>query len=167
MAEARRRWHEPTRSIRLRWGFYEERTIAGLLLIVAGGTAMAGASGVTAFSLSLLPAGAVAHLAGWCVMPSAGWRRVVVLAPSGLAMIALLGGPEFLGALVIPFIGWLLVRQRPARSYPTISFVLAGAIVLARVFDTYAEMLTALGIALAVVVASAWAARLLHSQTVA
>ena len=156
------RWTEPTASIRLRWGTYRGRTWGGLLLIVGGGVAIAGAN---TFSLWLLYAGVVAHLGGWCIVPSDGWRRVVILAPSTLAMLALLGGPQWLGVLVIPFIGWLLVRHRPARSYPTIMFVLAGAIVLATIYDQYADMTLALAIEFAIVVASAWAALALHAQT--
>lgn len=155
------RWTEPTASIRLRLGTYRERTWGGPLLIVAGGVAIAGAN---TFTLWLLFAGLVVHLAGWCIMPSVGWRRVVVLAPSTLAMVALLAGPQFLGALVIPFIGWLLVRHRPARSYPTLTFVLAGAIVLATIYNQYADMPMAMVIESAILVGSAWAARALQAQ---
>jgi hypothetical protein len=156
-----RTWREPTSAVRLRWGSYRGRLAGGFVLIVGGGAAIAGSN---TFSLLLALAGVVAHVAGWSILPSAGWRRVVASVPSTLAMIGLLGGPQFLGVLVIPYIGWLLVRHRPARSYPTLTFVLAAAIVVARIFTGYAEMLPALAIVVAVMIASAWAARLLHSQ---
>jgi hypothetical protein len=61
--------------------------------------------------------------------------------------------------LVLPYIAWLLVRNRPARSYPTLTFVLAGAVIVARVFPDYEGMLPALVIEFAVMVGSAWVAR--------
>jgi hypothetical protein len=160
-AAARRGWREPTSSLRLRWGSHRGRVAGGFVLIVGGGAAIAGSN---TFTLLLALAGVLAHLAGWSIMPSAGWRRVVASVPSTVAMVGLLGGPQFLGLLVIPYIGWLLVRHRPARSYPTLTFVLAAAIVVARIFTAYADMLLALGIVVAVMIASAWAARLLSSR---
>jgi hypothetical protein len=140
----------------LRWGDSRSRAIAGGILIISGAIAVAGAD---TFVLWLLLIGTVVHVAGWCVMPSSGWRRVVAVALSTPAVILLLTGPRFIGVLVLPYIAWLLVRHRPARSYPTLIFVLAAAVILPRIYDDYDGMLPALGIELAVMAASAWAAR--------
>lgn len=161
MADPRPRWREPTELLPLRWGGPRARAWGGLALIVSGGVAIAGTNAYTPWLAAI---GVIAHVVGWCVMPSAGWRRVVVIAPSLFAMALLIAGPQFLAGLVLPYIGWMLVRHRPPRSYPTLSFVLAGALLVGRIFTEYSEMLWALGIEFAVIVASAWAARLLHSQ---
>lgn len=140
----------------LRWGGARARTVGGGILIVAGAVAIAGSD---TYVLLLLLAGLLAHVAGWSVMPTDGWRRVVAVIISTPAVLLLLTGPRFIGVLVLPYIGWMLVRQRPARSYPTLIFVLAGAVIVARLFPDYSGMLPALGIESAVIVASAWAAR--------
>jgi hypothetical protein len=84
---------------------------------------------------------------------------VVAVLISTPAVFLLLTGPRFIGVLVLPYIGWMLVRHRPARSYPTVIFVLAGAVIVARVFPDYDGMLPALAIEFLVIVGSAWAAR--------
>ena len=140
----------------LRWGGPRSRAIGGAALIVSGGVAIAGSD---TYVLLLLLAGTVAHVAGWCVMPSDGWRRVVAVSLSTPAVWLLLTGPKFLAVLALPYIGWLLVRHRPLRSYPTIIFVLAGAVILPGLFSDYSGMLPAVSIEFTVIVASAWAAR--------
>ncbi len=141
----------------LRWGFAWSRTVGGAVLIISGAIAIAGSN---AFSIWwLLAPGTVAHVAGWCVIPSAGWRRVVAVVLSTPAAWVLLTGPHFIGVLVLAYIGWLLVRHRPLRSYPTVTFVLAGGVILPPLFPDYDGMLAALIIELAVIVGSAWAAR--------
>lgn len=140
----------------LRWGDPASRAIAGGILIISGTIAIAGAD---TFVLWLLLLGTIAHIAGWCIMPANGWRRVVAVVLSTPAVLLLLTGPRFIGVLVLPYIAWLLVRHRPARSYPTIIFVLAAAVYLPRVYGDYDGMLPTLGIELAVMAGSAWAAR--------
>ncbi|HEU0206897.1 MAG TPA: hypothetical protein VFQ74_09445 [Pseudolysinimonas sp.] len=105
-----------------------------------------------------LLAALLAHIAGWSAMPAEGWRRVVAVTISTPAVLLLLTGPRFIGVLALPYLGWMLVRHRPLRSYPTLSFVLAGAVIVARLFPEYSGMLPALAIEFAVIVASAWAA---------
>ncbi|MFC5502843.1 hypothetical protein ACFPJ4_11385 [Lysinimonas soli] len=139
----------------LRWGGSRSRAIGGVALIVSGGVAIAGSD---TYVLLLLLAGTVAHVTGWCVMPADGWRRVTAAALSTPAVWLLLTGPRFIAVLVLPYIGWLLVRHRPLRSYPTITFVLAGAVILPSLFSNYSQMLPAVAIEFAVIVASAWAA---------
>jgi hypothetical protein len=156
------RWREPTSRLRLRWGGYRPRLIGGLLLIVAGGTAVAGGGATSPFATALLFLGSIAHIAGWAVLPAAGWRRVWALLPSTFAMWFLLTGPGWLAILVVPYAGWLLARHRPLASYPTLTFVLAGAVIVARLFPAYSAMLPALGIMAGVMVLSAVAARAVH-----
>jgi hypothetical protein len=155
-------WREPTRFIRLRWGTWAGRSWGGLWLIVAGGTAIAGSNALTVWLATL---GIAAHVTGWAILPARGWRRVVALLASTLAMVALLPGPAYLGVLVVPFLGWLLVRHRPLRVAPFAAFVIAAGLVLARVFPEYRGMPQAAAVALAVVVGSAWAARAVHAAT--
>ena len=149
----------------LRWGTARARTAGGGILIVAGAVAVAGGGGATNYALLTLLVGLLAHIAGWSVMPTQGWRRVVADVISTPAVLLLLTGPRFIGVLVLPYIGWLLVRQRPARSYPTLIFVLAGAVIVARLFPDYSGMLPALGIECVVIAASAWAARAVGGTT--
>ena len=145
-----------THPLPLRWGTARSRTLWGAILIVSGAVAIAGSD---TYVLLLLLAGLLAHVAGWSIVPAEGWRRVVAVIISTPAVLLLLTGPRFIGVLVLPYIGWLLVRHRPPRSYPTVTFVLAGAVILPRLFSDYSGMLPALGIECAVIVASAWAAR--------
>jgi len=140
----------------LRWGTARERTVGGGILIVSGAVGIAGWDNFVPF---LMLVGLLAHIAGWSVMPADGWRRVVAVVLSTPAALLLLTGPRFIGVLVLPYIGWLLVRDRPLRSYPTLTFVLAGAVVVARLFPDYSGMLPALAIEAAIIVGSAWAAR--------
>lgn len=102
---------------------------------------------------------------GWAVLPSRGWRRVVAIPPSLFAMAALLAGPSYLVALVLPFLGWLLVRHRPLRVVPMAAFVVAAGIVLGRLFPGYEGMLVALPVSVAIAVGSAWGARAVHAAS--
>ena len=147
----------------LRWGHPRSRTLGGAVLIVSSAVAIAGWD-TFAPPLFLL-AGLLAHVGGWSVMPADGWRRVVAVVISTPAVLLLLTGPRFIAVLVLPYIAWLLVRQRPFRSYPTLVFVLAGAVIVARLFPDYSGMLPALGIEGAVIAASAWAARAVAGGT--
>jgi len=150
---------EPTALLPLRWGGYRTRLLGGLLLIVSGGVAIAGGSASSPFAQFLLAAGTIAHVTGWSVLPAAGWRRVWALIPSTLAMWFLLTGPGWLAILLLPYLGWLLVRHRPIAAYPTALFVLAAAMMVAKPFPEYSGMLPALGIVSAVMAVSAWVAR--------
>src|SRR5688572_16679834 len=119
-------FREPTSLLRLRWGGYRPRLLGGLLLIVAGGTAVAGGGATSPFATALLFLGSAAHIVGWSVLPAAGWRRIWALIPSTFAMWFMLTGPGWLAILALPYLGWLLVRHRPIVAYPTVAFVIAG-----------------------------------------
>lgn len=156
-------WREPTSALPLRWGAYRTRLLGGLLLVVSGGIAFGGGAGTTPFTSALLAAGMVAHLTGWLVLPAAGWRRIWALAPSAISVVFLLPGPRWAWTLVLPYLGWLLVRHRPLASFPTAIIVVAGAVLAGRFFgQEYAGMLPTLAVVGAVIVASAWAARAVH-----
>jgi hypothetical protein len=152
------RWLEPTRGIPLRWGSYEGRYLAGLLFIVGGSLALQGANPRI---LYLLLAGTVFHTLGWAILPAQGWRRLVVAAPNIAVTWLLLTGPQSVWMLAVPFLSWLLVRQRPPRSYLTLVFVLFGGVAIPPFFHEYEQMPWALAISAAVLVASAWLARFL------
>jgi hypothetical protein len=164
----RLRFVEPTRSLPLRWGSYETRLIGGLALIVAGGVAIAGAN---TFQLLLLPVASAAHIIGWGVIPSEGWRRVTAALPSTLGCWMALPGPKYLVVLVLPFVAWLLVRHRPARAWLTVPLVIAAAIGVALVVDhldgespgVYPWMLPASAVMGAVLVGGAYLARAIHA----
>jgi hypothetical protein len=158
-------WTEPTARIPLRWGSWTGRSWGGLALTVSGGAAIAGSSAANGFTLLLAGLGVAAHVLGWCVLPTRGWRRVVVVVPSTFAMLALLPGPSYLTVLLVPLLAWFLVRQRPLRVYPMAAFVIATGIVLARIFPGYQGMLVASAVALFVVAGAAWAARAVHAAT--
>jgi len=158
-------WREPSSLIPLRWGTWTGRSWGGLWLIIGGGTAIAGSSAATGFTLLLAAFGAASHVLGWSVLPTKGWRRILVIAPSTFAMVSLLAGPSYLIMLVLPFLAWLLVRHRPLRVVPMAAFVIATGVVLARVFPDYDGMLTAAAVALFVMVGAAWASRAVHAAT--
>jgi hypothetical protein len=155
------RWIEPTRALPLRWGTYTDRYLAGLLLIVAGGIYLQGSN---TWTLSLLLVGTLAHATGWAIMPARGWRRLLIVVPATGQLWLMLTGPLSMWTLVIPYLAWLLVRHRPARSYLTVLFPLANGFILPQFFTEYSGMLPALAISVAVLAASAWAARLIASS---
>jgi hypothetical protein len=162
MAEAATRWREPSSLLPLRWGSWAGRSWGGLTLIVGGGVAIAGTNANTPW---LAAAGVVAHVIGWCILPSRGWRRLAAVLPSTFAMALLLAGPTYLTTLVVPFLGWLLVRHRPLRVWPIAAFVIAAGVVLARIYPDYSGMLPALGVQAGVMAGAAWAARAVDAAT--
>lgn len=156
-----RRWHEPTRALPLRWGHYNDRYLAGLLLIVGGGIQLQGSN---TWTLPLLLIGTAAHVIGWAIMPASGWRRLVVVVPATAQIWILLTGPYSAWTFVVPYLCWLLVRHRPARSYITVLFPLANGMILPQFFTEYTGMLPTLAISMAVLIASAWVASVLASS---
>jgi hypothetical protein len=165
MADGPGRWREPSSLVPLRWGSWTGRSWGGLWLIVCGGAAIAGSSAANGFTLLLAALGAGAHLLGWAILPTTGWRRILAMLPSLLAMLTLLPGPAYLSIMVAPFLAWLLVRQRPLRVTPMAAFVVATGIILGRVFPGYDGMLTAATVALTVAIGAAWAARAVHAAS--
>ena len=150
---------EPTASLPLRWGDHATRLWTGIWLIVGGGVSIAGSNTEALWVLAL---GTTAHVAGWCVLPSSGWRRVVAVGPATLAMWLLLTGPRFVIVLVVPYLLWLYVRHRAPLSVLTAVPVAAAAILVGDAFGhDYSRMLAALAIVGATMAAGAWASRLI------
>ncbi len=147
----------PAEAVPLRWGDHATRLWAGTWLIVGGGVAIAGSNTVT---LWLLGVATFAHVAGWCILPSDGWRRVVAVGPSTLTMWLLLTGPRFVMVLVVPYLLWLLVRHRPPVTALTAIPVAVSAVLVGEAFGLdYSRMLPALAIVGATMAVSGWLAR--------
>ncbi len=155
-------WREPTSLVRLRWGTYRGRYLAGILLIVGGAVQLQGSN---TYTLPLLLIGASAHAVGWSIMPARGWRRVVALIPSSAIIWLLLTGPLSMWMLSVTFLAWLLVRHRPLRSYLTVIFPIANGLIIPQFFTEYSQMFPALAISMSVFVASAWLARVIAATT--
>lgn len=154
-------WREPTSLLPLRWGGYRGRYFAAVALIFVGGLLVQATS---AYAPYLLSAGVGTHLLGWWILPGRGWRRFWMSLPSALVMLVLLTGGPSSASLVVPLAGWLYVRQRPARCYAVLLAPFAAGVILGQGFPQYgfgAIVLTAAG---AVLVGSAWLARLLANS---
>lgn len=154
-------WREPTSLIPLKWGTYRERYVAGLLLIVAGTIALQGSNIYAVWFFVLGPLGLIV---GWSIMPARGWRRVLGATLAPLFAFALLSGPQSVWTLTLPYLLWLCVRHRPARSYVTVVFPIASGVILAQFLEEYGGMPVALSISGLVLAASAWMARLIAKQ---
>lgn len=152
----------PTSLPPLRWGDVPTRLWAGTWLLVGGGAAIAGSN---TEALWVLAIGTVAHAAGWCLLPSAGWRRTVAVGPATLTMWLLLAGPRFVIVLVVPYLLWLLVRHRSALAALTAVPVAMVALLVGDAFgQDYTRMLTALGIVGVAMLAAGWLAQLIDRR---
>lgn len=150
-----RRW-EPARRLPLKWGHYNDRYFAGLVLIIAAAMHLQGANNYT---LIILLIGTTATAVGWSIMPARGWRRMIVVLPTISQIWIMLTGPMSMWTLVIPLLAWLIVRHRPLISYLALALPIANGIILPRFYQEYSSMPEALAISAAVVVAAAWLAR--------
>ena len=142
----------------LRWGTYRGRYLAGLLLIVGGAVQLQGSN---TWTLPLLLIGTTAHIVGWSIMPARGWRRMLVIVPATVKICLLLTGPASVWMFVIPYLCWMLVRHRPARSYLTVLLPLANGFVIPQFTMEYSGMPVALAVSMTVFVGAAWLARLI------
>jgi hypothetical protein len=123
-------WSEPTRGTPLRWGDYKIRYGLGLTSILFGwslfnwmvASSLSDGAGVEDIWLELVLA--IIYLFGWLILPGSGARR-------GLALIiAFLGLAPLSGGLVL-LLAWLIVRERPRRSYLFIAAQIGMSIGLA------------------------------------
>jgi hypothetical protein len=149
---------EPTRRLTLRWGTYTGRYLAGLMYISAGMVVLLSSN---IYTIGFLLLGTVTHTAGWFILPARGGRRLWAFWPSLIASFLLLTGPQILFAMAATLLGWLVVRERPLRSYVVLLFPIASGVVMAYSFHSAHYEPPAFGIETAVVVASAWLARFL------
>lgn len=151
-------WREPSSALPLRWGRYRPRYLGAVALILAGALVLQAGS---AYADYLIVIGFVAHIAGWVILPARGAHRAAVAVPSALLVGALLLGSVAAVLLVVPVAFWLLVRQRPGRSYLVTLFPLASGLILAQLYPQYGNGAIVVAVSLLVVVASAWIARVL------
>ena len=152
----RRAWHEPTRDLRLHWGGYRARWIAGLAMIVVGTACILV---TTTYSLPFLLVGSLLQPAGWAVLPSTIGRRVAVVVPVLGFTWLMLGGASFAWCFAVPLAAWLLVRLRPLLSYVVLVLPIASSIVLARTVTDYSASWVSVLVSTLVVIAGAWLAR--------
>jgi hypothetical protein len=150
---------EPTRRISLRWGTYESRYLGGLLYISAGTVVLLSTN---TYTIGFLLLGTLAHCFGWAIMPATGARRLWAFGPSLLAIWLMLTGPQILFVMSLVLLGWLLVRERPLRSYVVLLFPIASGVTMAYSFHSNHDEPFAFGIETAMVMGSAWLARFLR-----
>ena len=153
---ARVRRSEPTRRIPLRWGTYESRYLGGLLYLAAGTVILISTN---TYTIGFLLLGTLAHCFGWAILPATGARRLWAFWPSLLAIWLMLTGPQILFVMTATLLGWLLVRERPLRTYVVLLFPIASGVIMAYSFHSNHYEPLAFGIESAVVVGSAWLAR--------
>jgi hypothetical protein len=147
---------EPTRRLSLRWGSYESRYIGGLLYLVAG---LAILLSTNTYTIGFLLVGTLAHSFGWAILPAAGSRRLWAFWPSLLGGFLMLTGPQVMFVMAATLLGWLLVRERPLRSFVVLVFPVASGVIMAYSFHSNHDTPVALAVESVVVVASAWLAR--------
>jgi hypothetical protein len=150
------RWSEPTRSRTLHRGHYPDRYVIALVLLVSSAIALP--SGNT-FALFQVVFGFAGGIAGWIVLPGRRRRRAAAVVPGVLGVAALLIGPAGLPFLVLPFLSWLWVRERPALSYLAAIPLVAVSVVVASAFDGWVAMPVAYGVTGLVFAGCAWLAR--------
>ena len=156
-------WREPSSLLPLRWGRYRLRYLGAIVLILAGALVIQAGS---AYADYLIVIGFAAHIAGWAILPARGARRAAVAVPSALFVTALLLGSVAAVLLVVPLAFWLLVRQRPGRSYLATLLPLASGLLLAQLYPQYGNGAIVVAVSLVVVVVSAWIARALAQSQV-
>lgn len=137
------------------WGWYHVRYAAGLALIVLGviGTVLS-----STYSLWFLLAGPVAQAIGWLVLPGSLWRRIAVLLPCLLGGLLLLAGPQFAGGFALLVAGWLVVRNRPARSYLALILPIGASFAFKELLHDYSQNWVMLALGAAVSIGAAWLA---------
>lgn len=147
---------EPTRRIPLRWGTYESRYLGGLLYLAAGTVILISTN---TYTIGFLLLGTIAHCFGWAILPATGARRLWAFWPSLVAVWLMLTGPQILFVMTATLLGWLLVRERPLRTYLVLIFPIASGVIMAYSFHSNHYEPLAFGIETVVVVGSAWLAR--------
>lgn len=154
----RRPWREPASGLPIRWGSYRGRYVAALALVLGGGILVQTGS---VYLPQVMLVGMAAHLLGWWILPGRGWRRVIVSLPSLTTVMLILNGAAAMVFLVIPLAGWLWLRHRPLRAYPVMVLPAITAYLLTLNFAQYGTGALVLLISGAVVIGSAWLARLI------
>jgi hypothetical protein len=154
-------WAEPARALPLRWGSYDGRLAAAIALTVSGAVAIPSGNTFAFFQIVL---GIAAFVVGWCILPARVGRRIAGLLPAFLGVAALLIGAQGIPVLVLPFLAWLFVRERPPASYLAAIPFVALSVALATRFAGFDYMVIALGIGAAIFVGCAWLAAALGTR---
>ena len=157
-------WTDPVGATPLRFGTHRVRYRAAIVLLFAGGALLQFSS---AYTLAITAIGLSASIAGWILIPAPGGRRAAVLAPAILGVFSLLGGAQSGGMLVLTLAAWLIVRMRPLASFVVLVLPAAASYGLTQFFPHYGAGVvvgTAMG---AVLVASAFLARLIATTAFA
>jgi len=149
---------EPTRRYRLRWGTYSGRYVGAIALLVSSAVAIPSGNTYAYFQIVV---GITVYLVGWLVLPGRILRRIGMLFPALLGVVALLAGPHWLPLLALPFLAWLFVRERSALAYLAVLPFLAVTVALASRFSQFDVMLPAYAASAAAFVGCAWLARTL------
>lgn len=149
-------WREPASLLKLHWGAYRPRLVAGLVLLFIGTACVLITS---AYSLPFLLAGSLLQPAGWAVLPSTIGRRVAVVVPVLGFTWLMLGGASFAWCFAVLLAAWLLVRLRPLLSYGSLVLPIATSIVLARTVSDYSVGWVSIVVSTLSVIAGAWLAR--------
>ncbi len=149
---------EPALTIPLRFGSYRGRYLLAVGLLFAGGVLVQFSS---AYTLGFTLAGAAATVAGWIIVPAPGWRRALVAGPALFGVVALIGGAQSGGLLALALGGWLIVRMRPLVSFVVLVAPVAAAYGLAQLFPQYGHGVLVGAVLGAVLVGSAWLARMI------
>lgn len=136
-----------------RWGNYRARYAIGLTLIVLGVLAT---NFTSTYSLFFLAIGPPLQVLGWLVLPGALWRRLIVLVPSLLSSILLLGGAHFNGVFALLLACWLLVRHRPLLSYLALIPSIAMSFLLKDTLNNYDQNWVGYLVGFATTAAASW-----------
>lgn len=150
--------HESTRRYQLRWGTYSGRYVAAIALLISSAVAIPSGNTYAYFQIIV---GIVVFVAGWLVLPGRILRRIGMIFPALLGVLALLAGPYWLPLLALPFFAWLYVRERTPLAYLTVLPLLAATLALAGTFTQFDVMLPAYGASALVFIGCAWLARAL------
>lgn len=149
---------EPTSTLPLRWGSYRWRLISGGSAIVLGISSVLFTS---TYTLSFLAAGLILQLAGWIVLPSRGWTRLVAIGPCLFISCLLLAGADFAIFGTVFLAGWLLVRERPLLSWLTLALPISAGLSNRAIFRSYEQNWAAFALMGVAVLAGAWLALVL------
>ncbi|PRY67616.1 hypothetical protein B0I08_106223 [Glaciihabitans tibetensis] len=131
------------------------RYLGGLALIVSGSVAIQGGN---SYALFLIVQGTVAFFVGWALLPGSRSRRMAVVVPAYLGAFAQLAGPQCAPALILPFVAWLVVRQRSRLSYLAVVPLLLVTVALAGSFREVADLAFTTPVSGIALVGSAWLA---------
>lgn len=111
------------------------------------------------YSLWFLLIGPVVQGLGWLVLPSALWRRILVVLPCMIAGLVPVAGTDFVGAFAALLAAWLLVRHRPVLSFLLVAVPIILSVWVKFAMHDNAASAPAILLCSAVTVATAWLAR--------